>query len=220
MCCECCDCCCCCLGKERDISIAGIVLNTLAIAFLIWGLAELVWSKNGARALYIIAFVLLILTLFGFITILILTLVRKDDNALQLNNISKYISITIIALLAVSLVFFIIAEIVTLVDYIDAEDWLNEIDAHLPTGWWLALIIPGIVDIILISVLLCTASRLSKIFYDMTKPIVGQNVTQVPIVNPINNNPYGLNNQMNPNNPNMITPNTPNGNFITQKALV
>ena len=202
----CCDCCCCCLKNEKEVAISGIVLNALAVIFLIWGVADMFWSKNGARALYIVAFVFLILTLLGFIAILILIIVRKEENQKIFNQISKYINIAILVLLILSLLFLIISELIIIIDYAKAENTLNNYyyGANLPTRWWITATIPGLISIILISVLLCAASKLGKIFYDITKNDnpVPNNVANIDSkVNfNINNPPNQMNTQQNPLN--------------------
>ena len=105
-CCDCCDCCCCCFQSEKQVAISGVVLNALAVIFLIWGVADMVWSRSGARALYIVAFVFLILTLLGLIAILILIIVRKEDNPKIFNQISYALSITIIVLFIGTIISF------------------------------------------------------------------------------------------------------------------
>lgn len=238
----CCNCCCCCFDEEKPIAISGIVINVIVIGFFIWGIAELVWGTKGAKALYNVSFVFLILTLLGFIGVLILLLLRKDENSRLLNKILMYISIAIIVLLGLGLVFLIIPEIITLKDYIKAEDALDDLgsDAHLPTDWWLALLIPGIINIILISTLLCVSSRLTNIFSENNKKFNQENQNQNPngnsylgqtvqIINPLQTqtnplqaqtNQIGVNNQITPGgNPNM-NQGTPANNLVTQKGLV
>ena len=164
----CCNCCCCCFDEEKPIAISGIVINVIVIGFFIWGIAELVWGTRGARALHILSFVCLIFTLLGFIVVLILLLLRKDENSRLLNKILMYISIAIIVLLGLGLVFLIIPEIITLKDYIKFEDDFGEW-IHVPTDWWLALLIPGIINIIIISTLLCvSSSTISSIMRPLT----------------------------------------------------
>ena len=197
----CCDCCCCCCEREKEITISGVVINAIAVIFLIWGVADMAWTKNGAKALYIIGFVFLILTLLGFIGILVLILFRKPDNERQLNQIAKYISITILVLVTISLVFIIIGEFILLIDYGRLESDLNDYGANLPSRWWVTAIVPGFIAIILTSVLICCASRLCKIFYDLTKgdqTSTNQNINKPTNNLPLNNN-VAINNQVNPN---------------------
>ena len=230
----CCDCCCCCCEREKEITISGVVINAIALIFLIWGVADMVWTKKGAKALYIIGFVFLILTLLGFIGILVLILVRKEDNELQLNQIAKYISITIIVLVTISLVFIIIGEFILLIDYGRLESDLDDYGSDLPSRWWVTAIVPGFIAIILTSVLICCASRLCKKFYDITKvgptsemkapnnvTSLGNAQVEISQINQTNNQ-FPVTNQINPvGPPNMvITTNPSNGIYPAPKPIV
>ena len=219
----CCDCCCCC-EKEKEITISGIVINAIVVIFLIWGVADMVWFKKAEKGLYITGFVFLILTLLGFIGILVLIILRKSDNERLLNQISKYISITIVVLVTISLIFLIIGELIILIDYGKIERDLNDYDFHLATRLWVAAIVPGFISIILISVLICCASRLCKIFYDLTKEVPDPKIdTKININNQIDqtNNQYPVTNQMNPVGPPYIhTTNPTNGIYPPPKPIV
>ena len=211
----CCDCCCCCCEKEQEITISGIVINAIAVIFLIWGVADMVWFKKAEKGLYITGFVFLILTLLGFIGILVLIILRKPDNERQFNQIAKYISITILVLVTISLVLIIIGELVLIINYakeqIDRNDLEDEYyyfnnDFDIPTRWWVTATVPGFISIILISVLICCASRLCKIFYDLTKN--NQNSTIQNINKQTNNLPLNTNVAINQVNPNPFQSNT------------
>ena len=55
----------------RDSIITGLIANLVAMGFLIWGLADLWFKRDGVLAIYIIAFVITCICLVGFILLFI-----------------------------------------------------------------------------------------------------------------------------------------------------
>jgi hypothetical protein len=164
-------CCVCCFGScfPKSCAISGIIITAIAFGFLIWGVADMVWPYNsGARPTYIIAFVAVILILLGFIGLLIILFARNPANAQTLNKTGKIISIVILVLGGIAIICLIIAEIILIVKYADAENILDEysylIDVDLPGRWWVCATVPGIMSIILIPIALKAANALVQIF--------------------------------------------------------
>ena len=72
-------CCVCCFGSCQPIScaISGLIITAISFGFLIWGIADMFWPYNtGAKPIYIIGFVAVLLILLGFIGILIIFLLE------------------------------------------------------------------------------------------------------------------------------------------------
>jgi hypothetical protein len=164
-------CCVCCFGSclPKSCAISGIIITAIAFGFLIWGVADMVWPYNsGAKPTYIIAFVAVILILLGFIGLLIILFARNPTDAQTLNKTGKIISIVILVLGGIAIICLIIAEIILIVKYADAENILDEysylIDVDLPGRWWACATVPGIMSIILIPIALKAANALVQIF--------------------------------------------------------
>ena len=159
-------CCVCCFGSCQPIScaISGLIITAISFGFLIWGVADMVWPNSGARATYIIGFVALILILVGFIGMLIILFVRNSTGNKDLNLVGKVIAIIVLVLGGIALVCLIIAEIILIAKYADAESVLNDYDAHIPGRWWACALVPGIMSIILIPIALKAANALLQIF--------------------------------------------------------
>ena len=157
--------------KPMVIAIVAVVANAIAFFFLIWKIAEAVWL-DYQKALYIIGFVLVLLSLFGTIGILILILVRNNQNYVQLDKIGKIICFATLIVLAVGMLFAIISSIAILVKYGQVTG--------LPARYWVAVIIPlifllagGIVTI------LCLLA-LTTIFGNHLNSSIEENIPMVP----------------------------------------
>ena len=63
----------CCFNNQKPKCLAGtgIVASFLAFVFLIWGVADLGFKRTGVEAIYIIAFIFVILILLAYIALLI-----------------------------------------------------------------------------------------------------------------------------------------------------
>ena len=159
-------CCVCCFGSCQPIScaISGLIITAISFGFLIWGVADMVWLNQGARATYIIGFVALILILVGLIGMLIILFVRNSTGNKDLNLIGKVIAIIVLVLGGIALVCLIIAEIILIAKYAELEDDLSDYNAHIPGRWWACALVPGIMSIILIPIALKAANALLQIF--------------------------------------------------------
>lgn len=207
----------CCFKNMRPNTIAliGIISNLIAVIFLIWGLADLDWPyfRKGRKALYIISFVFLCLTLALLIVVIIFANLRNGPNFMTFNNIGKILCLIIIGLSILAFIFLLIAEILILVDYSDIEKaW--PIGRFFPSHDWAAAILPGILGLIASIIVPLCANVLYKMFNDNI--LTSFDVYQ-------NNNPMNINqnsmatipNVQNPvvvvsgNNSGMIPPITP-----------
>jgi len=77
--------------RPNVIAVIAIISNLIAVAFLIWGLADLFWFRKGRKALYIISFVLLCLTLILLAIILVFLNLRNGPNFMTINKVGKII---------------------------------------------------------------------------------------------------------------------------------
>ena len=136
----------CCFKSMRPnvITLIAIISNLIAVAFLIWGLADLLWYRKGRKALYIISFVLLCLTLILLVIIIVFLNLRIGPNFMTIYKVGK---------------------ILILIDYNDIEDFLGP-GRSIPSHDWAAAILPGILGLIASVIVSLCANVLYKIFND------------------------------------------------------
>ncbi len=139
----------CCFKNFRPncIAFTAIISNFIAVAFMIWALADLMWLRKARKALYIIAFVALCITLILLIIALILLNIRKGNNYISLNNAGKTICLIIILLAILAFIFLLIDEILLIYDYADLEKDLGP-GRQIPRHDWAACILPGLLGLI------------------------------------------------------------------------
>ena len=139
----------CCFKNCRPNSIAftALIVNIIAFAFLIWGLADIEFIRNGVKALYIIAFIFLALSLIALILILIFLNLRSGPSYITFNNIGKILCLLTILFCIIAIILFVIAEIFLIYDYDDLEKILGK-GRNIPRHDWAAVILPGILGII------------------------------------------------------------------------
>ena len=176
--------------KPNCLAITGIVANVLGICFLIWGIAEIIWPRNGVEAIYDIGFALLCLTLAGFIVIIIFLNINGANRTIY--NIGKIICFGIIGAGALAFIFYLVDFIILCKDYADLS---------APGRYWAAAIIPSLLAFAAIIVMVLIANRLIKEFSDrmnsapaypnavpQTTMTTNPNIPQ-PSLFPINNGP-------------------------------
>jgi hypothetical protein len=143
----------CCFNNlnRKILAIVAVSAHAFGFFFLIWGVAVLGWARKSAKALYWIGFVLIILSLFGTITILIMTLLKNQENSETINKIGRFICYDVLGIIALGILFVLISTIITLADYAKFTRAVNkhfddlEIDysgAKIPAKYWAALIVP------------------------------------------------------------------------------
>jgi hypothetical protein len=101
-------------NNPKCLSIIGLVHSIVGLGFLIWGITDLEFKRNAIKTLYIITFILLILDILGFISVLILSCFEKSK---AIKIAGKIISIIILVLSSVADLFLIISFIVLCIDY-------------------------------------------------------------------------------------------------------
>ena len=202
----------CCFRSCRPncIAFTALVANIIAVAFMIWALVDLAWMRKARKPLYIIAFVILCVTLVLLIVVLILLNLRVGNNYVTYNNIGRIFSLIIIILAILAFIFLLVAEILLLYDYVDLEKALGK-GRQIPSHDWAACILPGILGLIASIIIALCANVLYRIFYDN---ILGSYLDYQ------NNSPVHINNNsmstlpnvsQNPvavtiNNPQIVTP--------------
>ena len=188
----------CCFKSMRPnvITLIAIISNLIAVAFLIWGLADLLWYRKGRKALYIISFVLLCLTLILLVIIIVFLNLRIGPNFMTIYKVGKIICLLIIGLCILAFIFLLIAEILILIDYNDIKDFLGP-GRSIPSHDWAAAILPGILGLIASVIVSLCANVLYKIFNDNI-------LTSFDIYQ--NNNPMNINQNSMTTIPNVQNP--------------
>lgn len=158
----------CCFKNFRPncIAITALIANIIAVSFMIWALADLEWSlfiRKGRKALYIIAFVLLCLTLLLLIAAFILLNIRKGGNYVTLNNVGKIFCLIIAILAILAFILLLIDEILLIVDYDKIERNAGN-GRQIPSHDWAACILPGLLGLIASVVITLCANILCTIF--------------------------------------------------------
>ena len=195
----------CCFNNQQPncMAFTGIGASFLSFAFLIWGLADLDFKREGVQAIYIISFILVILCMLAFIALLILLNLRKTQSYRTMMNLGRIICLVILCMCGVAFIFMLVAFIIQIVDYAkyrsflkgNEEDetildyiWTNHISVEfnddgtpsIKSHEWAAIFVPSLITLICLVVMALVANILYKVFYDYMNP----NTT---IVNTTNN---------------------------------
>ena len=130
----------CCCQNQSIIFLAnsGIISCLASIAFEIWTFVDTVFERKGAKTAFIIGFILICVSLVGFIVILILELTKSNENKKTMYTIGKIISIVITVLINIAGLFISIPFIIVLYDLAK----IHKNVAHVPVRIWLSVIIP------------------------------------------------------------------------------
>ena len=168
----------CCFKKfnSKAINIAAIVINSVAVVLIIWGVAYMVWYSKAAKALYLIPFIFLILTLITFIGTLIIVIKKIDT------KIAKYISIAILILCGLAFIFLFVVEIIIIKDYVEADNLKGDYGL-IPTHRWITAIFPGLISLIVIVHLALCANILFKLFSENIEALDSDNQKTFPQTN-------------------------------------
>jgi hypothetical protein len=193
----------CCFGNQRPIfpAATGIGASIIPFAFLIWGLCDLGFQRKGVEAIYIIAFVLVVMTLVGFVTVLILLIIAPNPSSYRtVNNLGRVLCLVIIFMCIIALIFLFVSFIILLVDYSKLRKCLrddSECEEDYDSSWgddevfdpnvnkisskeWAAVIVPLIFSFICLPVMALAANYLYKVFSNKmnTPPNLPVNITQ------------------------------------------
>jgi hypothetical protein len=182
----------CCFNNRQPKCLAGtgLIASFLAFGLLIWGVTDLEYKRTGVKAIYIIAFIFVILILLAFIALLIFLIMPKSGSYKKIMNLGRIICLAILVLTCIAFIFLLVAWIILLVDYgklnsflkdarngeIDEDEdyeqyeWAEDVsittDAKIAGHEWGALIVPGIVGLIALILDGLIANYLYKVFMD------------------------------------------------------
>ena len=188
----------CCFKSMRPnvIALIAIISNLIAVAFLIWGITDLLLYRKARKLFYTISFVLLCLTLILLIFIIVFLNLRIGPNFMTIYKVGKIICLLIIGLCILAFIFLLISEILILIDYNDIEDLLGP-GRNISSHDWAAAILPGILGLIASVIVSLCANVLYKIFNDNI-------LTSFDIYQ--NNNPMNINQNSMTTIPNVQNP--------------
>ena len=190
----------CCFRSQQPncMALTGLAASIVAFAFMIWGLADLWFDRKGVEAIYIIAFILVCISLVAFIIIFIFLNLRKTESYRTINNIGRIFCLVILIMCFVAFIFLLVAFIILIVDYADDE---KEIPGQFfPSHEWAAVFVPSILGLICLVIMALAANILYKVFYDnvMATPypvhITQNSMTTTPnppqpVIFPVTNGP-------------------------------
>ena len=119
----------CCFRNQKPNILASIGLGAsiFSFIFLIWGISDIGFKRDGVKAIYIIAFIFVILCMLMFVALLLFTF--KSDNR-SMNNVGKILCLVILGMCAVALLFLFISFIILLVDYAKLNRDIKKMDDY------------------------------------------------------------------------------------------
>ena len=182
---------CCFRNLSPKISaITGVGASALSFAFLIWGLADIYFEKKGVQAIYIISFVLVILSMIGFILLLIFLIIKGTR---AINNLGRIICLIILFMCVIAFIFILISWIILIVDYADLNSELKNYypPSKIPSSEWAAIFVPSLITLIALPVMALAANVLYKEFANRIS---------------LNPTPYPVNQNTIPSIPNITQP--------------
>ena len=156
---------CCFSGKSPNcIVLTGLAASFIALSFLLWGLADLWFDRDGALAIYIIAFIFICISLVGFVLLYIFLNIRKPECTRTFYSIGKIICLIIFIICIIAFVFMLTAFIILIVDYADVEKDMP--GKFFPSHEWAAVFVPSIIALAALVFMILCANILYKIFGD------------------------------------------------------
>ena len=176
--------------SSKITAITGIGASALSFAFLIWGLADIYFEKKGVHAIYIISFVLVILSMIGFILLLIFLIIKGTR---AINNLGRIICLIILFMCVIAFIFILISWIILIVDYADLNSELKNYypPSEIPSSEWAAIFVPSLITLIALPVMALAANVLYKEFANRIS---------------LNPTPYPVNQNTIPSIPNITQP--------------
>ena len=187
--------------KPLYLTVVGIAASVLSFAFLIWGVADLEYKRKGVEAIYIIAFILVILCMLAFIALFIFLLLPPGPGSRTLYNVGRIICLVILIMCVVALIFMLVAFIILIVDYANYRlflkgkklndnpskyEWgeklsknLSESGISIKSHEWAAIFVPSIISFISLVLMGLIANVLYEVFYNlMNGTSTAVNITQ------------------------------------------
>ena len=100
----------CCFRSQQPncMALTGLAASIVAFAFMIWGLADLWFDRKGVEAIYIIAFILVCISLVAFIIIFIFLNLRKTESYRTINNVGRIFCLVILIMCFVAFICLVI----------------------------------------------------------------------------------------------------------------
>ena len=190
----------CCFKKQSPLCVAitAIVANIISFSFMIWGVADLLFEKDGVEAIYVIGFVIILLCLILFIIILIFLTVCKNSKKMTFNHVGKLLCLIILVSCGIAFIFILIAFIIDLKDYDDANDEYKEV--YGKSLWrskdWAVAIVPALIALICLVIMALCANYLFRVFKD----IISLSSSKVNQSTESSNIPQQKQNELFPNN--------------------
>ena len=158
----------CCCQNQSIIFLAnsGIISCLASIAFEIWTFVDTVFERKGAKTAFIIGFILICVSLVGFIVILILELTKSNENKKTMYTIGKIINIVIIVLINIAGFLVSIPFIILLSDLVKIQKNIG----NVPIRIWLSVIIPFIIGLATLSMVdICCRALCQKFREEIRK---------------------------------------------------
>ena len=181
---------CCFSGKSPNcIVLTGLAASFIALSFLLWGLADLWFDRDGALAIYIIAFIFICISLVGFVLLYIFLNIRKPECTRTFYSIGRIICLIIFIICIIAFVFMLTAFIILIVDYADVEKDMP--GKFFPSHEWAAVFVPSIIALAALVFMILCANILYKIFGDNLNPNP-LDATQNTFVSTISNQPQPI----------------------------
>ena len=188
-------CFCCFINMDPGcLSLTGTASNIIILGFMLWGILDLDFVKNVAKALYITSFVLFCLCLI-FYLIIFFIIIKRCQGAKSINSFGKILCLLIPGLSFLASIFLIIGFIIELVEHVKMEDDIP--GKFYSTREWASLIVPLILGYIGFIIMVLCANVLYRKFGDWKKSeLIGVNISQ----NSMSTIPSALNPGVFPNN--------------------
>lgn len=179
----------CCFKDQRPncILITGLIANLVAMGFLIWGLADLWFKRDGVLAIYIIAFVITCICLVGFILLFIFLNLNRSEGFRIFFSVGKIICKVIMIITFVAFMLIFSAFIILLVDYANEER--SRIGKYFPSHEWAAVFVPSLLSLICLPIMFMVANVLYSVFEEIIATPYQGNITQNTVVSTIANQP-------------------------------
>ena len=158
----------CCCQNQSIIFLAnsGIISCLASIAFEIWTFVDTVFERKGAKTAFIIGFILICVSLVGFIVILILELTKSNENKKTMYTIGKIINIVIIVLINIAGFLVSIPFIILLSDLVKIQKNIG----NVPIRIWLSVIIPFVIGLATLSMVdICCRALCQKFREEIRK---------------------------------------------------
>ena len=170
-------CFCCFINMDPGcLSLTGTASNIIILGFMLWGILDLDFVKNVAKALYITSFVLFCLCLI-FYLILFIIIIRRRKGARSKNSFGKILCLLIPGLSFLASIFLIIGFIIEFVEHVKLEEDIP--GKFYSTREWASLIVPLILGIIGFIIMVLCANVLYRKFGDWKKSeLIDVNISQ------------------------------------------